>query len=994
MSDSYYEVDGAWTVTYVNAALERRTGYSRADIVGTCLWDVPGLRDTQLETALRRAMADREPLELETFLPKWGYTVRARIYPRDDGGLCVYSTEVPSRRETERRLDAAFDNVRHSVVLLRPNGIVLEANDAFLHEVEHPTSTATERIVGRRLWDLEWRALAEEVADRIREGVETAAEGTRTRDEVELGTEEEHVVYDLSFTPVERDGETLYVVFEAHDVSELRVTERTRDSLFDLSLDMVCTADFRGYLMELNPAWTATLGWSREELRARPWIEFVHPDDYDATVAVGERLFAGEDIVGFQNRYRTKDGEYRWLSWNSTVVPEADRVFCVVRDVTEQRAREAELERNSDLFERTQRISGVGAWEVDVQAQQTLWSSETKRIHEVPMEYQADVSTAVEFFHPDDRPLIQAAVEHAIETGEGWDLELRLVTAKGNERWTQAKGDAHFVDGELRYLRGTFQDITERRRRDQELRDSERYLRELYEVSADSTLGLSEKVEQLLAVGCDRFGLDVGILAHIDDEEYTVVERHAPGFDIARDDRFDLGDTYCSITVDTDDVVGLEHVEASDHASHPAYAAFGLESYLAANVVVDGQPYGTVNFSSPTPRDRPFSEHERTYVRLLSGWIGYELERELAREELACSERRLRRLIDAVPHAIVLKDEFGRYHLVNEAAAACFGLTPAEMEGKTTPEIMPATKAELVLARDDAVFAAGEPAVWTERLVRGTGEPGEFETTRLPFEEENGDQQLIAVAVDITELKRVEREVAEANDELVRRKEELEMRYSQLEFFDSLMRHDVLNALTVIRSAGEFIRDGATDEQTEQDARTIVEWSDDVVLLVRRVREVIEVLSGGIPELTPIDVRPVLEDETSRLAGAYPAASITVRSEADAVVEADDLLGEVVGNVVTNALVHNDTPEPVVDVSVEPDGEVVRIVVADNGPGITDDRKQSVFRRGETTHVKRSGAGFGLFFVDTMISAYGGRVTLEDNDPRGARFVIELPSHQ
>jgi two-component system cell cycle sensor histidine kinase/response regulator CckA len=150
-------------------------------------------------------------------------------------------------------------------------------------------------------------------------------------------------------------GSRLGVAFE--DVTKRKQAEDERNRLFNLSLDMLCVVGFDGYFKQLNPAWEKTLGWSREELLARPWIEFVHPDDRPATRAAAERLRAGEPLVSFENRYLCKDGGHRRISWNSHPLPEAGLAYAVARDITEKVALEARL-RQSLKMEAVGRLAG------------------------------------------------------------------------------------------------------------------------------------------------------------------------------------------------------------------------------------------------------------------------------------------------------------------------------------------------------------------------------------------------------------------------------------------------------------------------------------------------------------------------------------------------------------------------------------------------------------------------------------------------------------
>ena len=121
------------------------------------------------------------------------------------------------------------------------------------------------------------------------------------------------------------------------DISARRKVQAELDHLFNLSLDLLCVASVDGYLKEINPAFERVLGYSREELLSRSFIEFVHPDDRASTLAEVERLAQGIAVVDFQNRYRARDGTYRWLAWRSVPVPERGLIYAVARDITRQK---------------------------------------------------------------------------------------------------------------------------------------------------------------------------------------------------------------------------------------------------------------------------------------------------------------------------------------------------------------------------------------------------------------------------------------------------------------------------------------------------------------------------------------------------------------------------------------------------------------------------------------------------------------------------------
>jgi PAS domain S-box-containing protein len=127
---------------------------------------------------------------------------------------------------------------------------------------------------------------------------------------------------------------------------ELARQQQVVDRFFTLSLDMLCIADVDGYFRRVSPAFEV-LGYTDNELCARPFIEFVHPDDIDATLAEVSKLRQGVRTIRFENRYRCKDGSYRWLAW--TAAPdETGTLYAIARDVTDTRLVEDELRRARD----------------------------------------------------------------------------------------------------------------------------------------------------------------------------------------------------------------------------------------------------------------------------------------------------------------------------------------------------------------------------------------------------------------------------------------------------------------------------------------------------------------------------------------------------------------------------------------------------------------------------------------------------------------------
>jgi rsbT co-antagonist protein RsbR len=132
------------------------------------------------------------------------------------------------------------------------------------------------------------------------------------------------------------------------------------EKLFDLSIGLLATASPAGVFQDVNAAWPKLLGWSKEEMTSRPFIDFVHPDDRESTLFEAAKLFTGEPTIHFENRYRCKDGSYRWLVWSAEVDmapdPEKRLMYAAAQDITphkeEQHRREAALMEAHQLQER------------------------------------------------------------------------------------------------------------------------------------------------------------------------------------------------------------------------------------------------------------------------------------------------------------------------------------------------------------------------------------------------------------------------------------------------------------------------------------------------------------------------------------------------------------------------------------------------------------------------------------------------------------------
>jgi PAS domain S-box-containing protein len=234
--------------------------------------------------------------------------------------------------------------------------------------------------------------------------------------------------------------------------------------------------------LEWSDAMFALYGVERSETPCyEVWRRALHPADLDEAERRLQRAIAG-DTSRFTTEFRVvlPSGEVRTINANATVERDehgrAQRVVGINTDITHLREAEDRLRRNEARLEDAARMAGVGGWEVDLLANKPHWSRQVRAIHEVDDDYEPDLETAIDFYAPEARPVIRTAIERAIATGEPWEVELPMITAKGRRIWVRAIGRPEYCDGECVRLAGTFQEITAHRDAAEALRRSEERL--------------------------------------------------------------------------------------------------------------------------------------------------------------------------------------------------------------------------------------------------------------------------------------------------------------------------------------------------------------------------------------------------------------------------------------------------------------------------------------------------------------------------------------
>jgi diguanylate cyclase len=294
-----------------------------------------------------------------------------------------------------------------------------------------------------------------------------------------------------------------------------------------------------------NERWAAIIGYTLQELgptSIQTWMQHAHPDDLQRSAELLDRHFAGElSHYDCEARMRHRDGHWLWvldrgrvLTWTPDGKPEW--MFGTHLDLTEHKRHEDQLRKSEQLLNRTGEVAGVGGWELDLSTGTLWWSAQTCRIHGLEPGHSPVLDEAINFYAPEVRPVVQAAVETAMTTGQGWDLELPFIPADGRRIWVRAVGGAEFVDGKPVRLVGAFQDITARRAAAAELAEQHELLRVTLQSIGDAVITtdasghvtwLNPVAERMTGwLNADAQGRPVGQVFHIVNEETRKPTEH------------------------------------------------------------------------------------------------------------------------------------------------------------------------------------------------------------------------------------------------------------------------------------------------------------------------------------------------------------------------------------------------------------------------------------------------------------------------------------
>ncbi|MFC7059497.1 PAS domain-containing sensor histidine kinase [Halovenus salina] len=349
---------------------------------------------------------------------------------------------------------------------------------------------------------------------------------------------------------------------------------------------------------------------------------------------------------------------------------------------------------------------------------------------------------------------------------------------------------------------------------------------------------------------------------------------------------------------------------------------------------------------------------------------------------MAGAREQYKTLFDLAPDPIfVANQSSATIQDANDLAVETLGYSKDQLVGMELLELHPSQQAELYRRLFEQTLSEG--TLRTRTLPDGS--QLQFVTAegdRIPIELHartvaiDGEQLTFGIARDISEQIAV--------------RERVESQRDLLDVLNQVVRHDLRNDLQIVETYTELLDDEIDEDATEY-LETIQQCTRNAVEFTQTAGDLAEVIQNPEIERRPTTVRPMLIRQCEELEQMHQNAVISLAdSPAEVTVLATELLESVFRNLLQNAVQHTDSDRPSVDILLETDEVNATIRIADNGRGVPDGQKTEIFGKGEKG-LESDGSGLGLYLAKTLVNSYGGNIWVEDNDPTGSVFVVELP---
>ena len=482
----------------VNDSFVTYTGFSREEVIGKTafeinLWADPNARRNLVTVLIEKGFC--ENMEI-VFHRKDGTKLRgllsARIiYLRGIPHIISVARDMSERldmeaalRESELKYRSLIENTSDVVFCVNEKGEYQFANNVFASTF----GQTPDYFIGKTFWDI----YPEEHADYRQEANRKVFETGETQTvEVTVPLPDKSLYFLAKANPIKDEtGKVILNLTTATDITERKRAEdallaksEELDRYFTSSLDLLCIATTDGLFLRLNPEWERVLGYSIQDLEGKSFLDFVHPDDMEGTLSAMSRLNAQEKVLSFENRYRGKDGNYRWIEWRSH--PEGNIIYAAARDITERKRMDDSLRESESLF----RLLAENSTDmISRHDEKGLYLYVSPACHRI-LGYEPEEligHSAFEFIHPDDILEVERSRLNVNELSVLSTTVFRMRSKKGEYVWfeTVSRRVKSELDG-VSEIHAVSRDITKRMLAELALRESERKYRLITEFSSD-----------------------------------------------------------------------------------------------------------------------------------------------------------------------------------------------------------------------------------------------------------------------------------------------------------------------------------------------------------------------------------------------------------------------------------------------------------------------------------------------------------------------------
>jgi PAS domain S-box-containing protein len=847
-----------------------------------------------------------------------------------------------------QQITTIWESMTDAYVTLDRDWRMVYGNSAAIEIFSQIVDFAPEELLGKTHWEIFPWSVGSIVEQEYRRAV----------------TEQVAVHFEIFYDPAQAWFEihaypsvaSLGVYFR--DITERKRMEQERDRFFDLSLDLLAIANFDGYFLRLNPAWERTLGFTNAELMAQPYLDLVHPDDRASTLFTAQELSAGQMAVMFENRYRCKDGSYRWLAWSARPDDAQNLVYAVAHDITDRKRDDEALRRSEELNRRILESHQDCVKVVDPEGRLIYMNDGGQRLMEIDNFTAVEGSQWVEFWQGNDAESVKVALA-AAKSGEIGKFEGYCATFKGTPKWweviiTPILGSSGNVEQVLSVSR----DITDRKQTEIALQIGEELFRNTFEY---------------ISVGLAHVALD-GTWIRVNQKLCEIL-----GYSSAEL----LATTFQAITVPADLAKDLALVqqlvngEINEYTLEKRYV-HKQGHYVWANLTValirtsatDGQ-LGTPQYFISAIQD-----------------ISLRKQIELALQK---SEGEFNAIFDQSFELMGIVDLDGTLLNVNQAALTSIDARKEDLVGQKfwdtpwwyTPQLQSQLKAAI------------------DRVVNG-----EFIRYEVQFPNPDG----ILVTTDFSMKPvfdadgRVITIIAEAHDitERIQAQAALEQRNQELDSFVYVVSHDLKAPLRAIANLSEWIEEdleGSLSVANQQQMELLrsrvyrMEATIDGLLDYARIGRVDETIeSVSIAELLAEVIDSIAPPPTFRIELPPDLPTLSTRRLP---------LFQVFANLIGNGIKHHDRMDGSIVIliakratkAVADRGDCYEFAIADDGPGIAPEHHERMFKIFQAVNPQNraDSTGIGLAIVKKIIEAEGGTIWLESELGKGTTFYFTWP---